>query len=199
MALCGAHTVGSCHLERSGYDGAWTEQKLKFDNSYFKDRALNLIVFFCFFRVFCIAIDLFVEQLDFVFGQYSEFQAHVLTWFFLRLLFIFPLYKPSFWYDFSVVQGDLSKSNLTFFLQDLLHKKWQEETNSKGKKQFRCGNTMMLPSDMALVKDPSFKRHVLDFAEDENLWFSEFGHLGHQLNFMEPRMVSVHVKRAPIL
>jgi catalase (peroxidase I) len=37
VALCGAHSVGSCHLERSGYDGAWTDNKLKFDNSYFKD------------------------------------------------------------------------------------------------------------------------------------------------------------------
>lgn len=94
VALCGAHSVGSCHLERSGYDGAWTDNKLKFDNSYFKD---------------------------------------------------------------------------------LLHKQWQEETNSKGKKQFRCGSAMMLPSDMALLKDPSLKRYVLEFAEDENLWFSEFG------------------------
>eukprot|EP00438_Fugacium_kawagutii_P017803 Skav208277 [mRNA] locus=scaffold1802:101000:110586:+ [translate_table: standard] len=71
VALCGAHTVGSCHLERSGYDGPWTEKSNSFDNSYFKD---------------------------------------------------------------------------------LLNKQWQEETNSKGKKQFR-----------------------LEFAEDQNLWFSEFG------------------------
>ncbi|CAE7199486.1 osm1 [Symbiodinium sp. CCMP2592] len=37
VALSGAHTVGSCHLDRSGFDGAWTADKLKFDNSYFKD------------------------------------------------------------------------------------------------------------------------------------------------------------------
>ena len=34
---------------------------------------------------------------------------------------------------------------------------------------------MMMPSDMALLKDPALKRYVLEFAEDENLWFSEFG------------------------
>jgi len=93
VALSGAHTVGSCHLDRSGYEGDWTDQKLKFDNSYFKD---------------------------------------------------------------------------------LLNKQWQEETTSKGKKQFRCGSTMMLPTDMALLNDPLLKRYVLEFAEDENLWFSEF-------------------------
>ena len=37
VALSGAHTVGACHPERSGFEGTWTDDKLKFDNSYFKD------------------------------------------------------------------------------------------------------------------------------------------------------------------
>jgi catalase (peroxidase I) len=37
VALSGAHTVGKCHADRSGFDGAWTSEPLKFDNSYFKD------------------------------------------------------------------------------------------------------------------------------------------------------------------
>ena len=31
------HTVGKCHLDRSGFDGPWTEAPLKFDNSYFTE------------------------------------------------------------------------------------------------------------------------------------------------------------------
>jgi len=37
VALSGAHTLGSCHGDRSGFEGFWTENPLKFDNAYFKD------------------------------------------------------------------------------------------------------------------------------------------------------------------
>ena len=39
VALSGAHTVGSCHERRSGFDGPWTSAPTKFDNEYF----VNLI------------------------------------------------------------------------------------------------------------------------------------------------------------
>ncbi|KAL4558304.1 hypothetical protein LXL04_036502 [Taraxacum kok-saghyz] len=37
VALSGAHTLGSCHRDRSGMDGSWTKNPLTFDNSYFKE------------------------------------------------------------------------------------------------------------------------------------------------------------------
>lgn len=37
VALSGGHTVGRCHLERSGFDGPWTNSALTFDNEYFKN------------------------------------------------------------------------------------------------------------------------------------------------------------------
>jgi hypothetical protein len=37
VALSGAHTAGRCHKVRSGYDGAWTTQPLRFDNEYFRN------------------------------------------------------------------------------------------------------------------------------------------------------------------
>ncbi|EPS62018.1 hypothetical protein M569_12777, partial [Genlisea aurea] len=35
VALSGGHTLGRAHRERSGYEGPWTSNPLKFDNSYF--------------------------------------------------------------------------------------------------------------------------------------------------------------------
>lgn len=37
VALCGAHTVGACHPDRSGFEGPWTANEKVFDNSYFVD------------------------------------------------------------------------------------------------------------------------------------------------------------------
>ncbi|XP_024032786.1 L-ascorbate peroxidase 3 isoform X2 [Morus notabilis] len=35
VALSGGHTLGKAHRERSGFEGPWTEDPLKFDNSYY--------------------------------------------------------------------------------------------------------------------------------------------------------------------
>ncbi|CAI9110961.1 OLC1v1011073C1 [Oldenlandia corymbosa var. corymbosa] len=35
VALSGGHTLGKAHKDRSGFEGPWTREPLKFDNSYF--------------------------------------------------------------------------------------------------------------------------------------------------------------------
>ena len=36
VALAGAHALGRCHTDRSGYDGPWTHSPTTFSNGYFK-------------------------------------------------------------------------------------------------------------------------------------------------------------------
>lgn len=37
VALSGAHTLGRAHKDRSGFDGPWTSEPLKFNNEYFRN------------------------------------------------------------------------------------------------------------------------------------------------------------------
>ena len=37
VALIGAHTIGECHKDRSGFVGPWTHDKYGFDNSFFTE------------------------------------------------------------------------------------------------------------------------------------------------------------------
>ena len=98
VALSGAHALGRCHTDRSGFDGPWTFSPTVLSNDYFR----------------------------------------------------FLLDEPWQW------------------------KKWN------GPKQFEDKKTkslMMLPTDMALVKDPVFKKHVDRYAGDQGVFFGEFSNV----------------------
>ncbi|KAL9126927.1 MAG: hypothetical protein Q9217_004103 [Psora testacea] len=95
VALSGAHALGRCHTDRSGFDGPWSFSPTVVSNDYF------------------------------------------------RLL---------------------------------LSEKWQWR-KWDGPKQYQdqgSKSLMMLPTDMALVKDPVFKTHVQRYAKDHEVFFSEF-------------------------
>ncbi len=95
VALLGAHGVGRCHADRSGFDGPWTFSPTTFSNAY-----------------------------------YSE----------------------------------------------LLNRKWVDK-KWNGPKQFvdkETGNLMMLPADMAFVKDSAFKKWVETYAKDEKRFQVDF-------------------------
>ncbi|KAF2223602.1 mitochondrial cytochrome c peroxidase [Elsinoe ampelina] len=95
VALSGAHALGRCHTDRSGFDGPWTFSPTTLTNDYYK---------------------LLLEEK---------------------------------WFD----------------------RKWD------GPKQFQdvtSKSLMMLPTDMALIRDNEFKAHVERFAKDNDVFFKEF-------------------------
>ena len=95
VALSGAHALGRCHTDRSGFDGPWTFSPTVVSNDYFR-----LLV------------------------------SEKWNW-----------------------------------------KKWD------GPKQYQdvgSKSLMMLPTDMALVKDPVFRKHVERYAADDQIFFKEF-------------------------
>jgi len=94
VALSGAHALGRCHTDRSGFDGPWTFSPITLTNDYYK---------------------LLLEE------QWG-------------------------W------------------------RKWN------GPRQFqdKTKTLMMLPTDMALVKDKSFRPHVERYAKDQDEFFGDF-------------------------
>ena len=95
VALSGAHALGRCHPDRSGFDGPWDFSPTTMTNEYFKL---------------------------------------------------------------------------------LINEKW-EWKKWNGPKQYTDATTktlMMLPTDMALIKDKAFKPHAERYAKDEQIFFNEF-------------------------
>jgi cytochrome c peroxidase len=95
VALSGAHALGRCHTDRSGYDGPWDYSPTVMSNDYF------------------------------------------------RLL---------------------------------MEEKWQwKKWNGPAQYENKSTKTlMMLPTDMALIKDKEFKKHVERYAKDAQVFFKEF-------------------------
>lgn len=96
VALIGAHTLGRCHTDRSGYSGPWTRSPTMISNSFY---------------------------------------------------------------------------------QELLEQKWVQK-KWDGPEQFQdaaTGELMMLPGDLALIKDPQFKKIVEMYASNEEVWLKDFG------------------------
>lgn len=94
VALSGGHTLGRAHRDRSGFDGPWTKEPLKFDNSYFQEllkgdsegllklRTDRVLVEDPEFRKYVV---LYVEDEDAFFSDYAESHKSYQSWALLLL------------------------------------------------------------------------------------------------------------------
>ncbi|KIW52145.1 hypothetical protein PV05_07810 [Exophiala xenobiotica] len=108
VALSGAHNLGRCHSDRSGFEGKWVNNPTRFSNTYFK------------------------------------------------------LLKMHDWKNKVLANGLEQYVYVDEDLKDEDPELAEEET------------LMMLPTDMALLEDPSFRVWVDKFAEDKELFFRDF-------------------------
>jgi cytochrome c peroxidase len=95
VALSGAHALGRCHANHSGFEGPWTFSPTTLTNEYFK------------------------------------------------------LLRDTEW-------------------------RWKQWDGNRQYEDKPTGSLMMLPTDMALMKDEKFRVHVERYAEDEGVFFKEF-------------------------
>jgi cytochrome c peroxidase len=99
--------------------------------------------------------------------------------------------------------GPWTNAETTFsneYFRLLIDERWSPKYSHngkvwKGKDQFEnsTGNLMMLPSDMALIADPVFKKWVEVYAKDEDKFFQDFAsafakllHLGAPVSPLKP-------------
>ena len=126
VALSGAHALGRCHTDRSGFDGPWSFSPTVMSNDYYRL--------------------LMEEKWD---------------WKKVREPFEFSCFEIYRYYFLCFLKAG----------KMLTIKKWN------GPKQYQDVSTkslMMLPTDMALIKDKDFRKHVERYAKDDQVFFKEF-------------------------
>jgi len=88
--------------------------------------------------------------------------------------------------DRSGFEGPWTTNPLVFdneYYINLLEKTW-EERKWEGPLQYQdkeTGKLMMLPTDLALIKDEKFKKIVEEYAKDKSAFFKDFAKYFHQL------------------
>ncbi|KAI8631128.1 peroxiredoxin [Xylariaceae sp. FL1651] len=112
VALSGAHTLGRCHADRSGFVGKWVNNPTRFSNQYFKVLLAN--------------------------------------------------------------EGAWKKTTLDSGIIQYVYVEEAEAENNGGKEGEIEEGLMMLPTDMCLLSDPSFRTWVEKYAADKDRFFADF-------------------------
>ncbi|KAH0843117.1 hypothetical protein AYO21_03408 [Fonsecaea monophora] len=127
VCLSGAHNLGRCHADRSGFDGKWVNNPTRFSNMYFK---------------------------------------------LLRM-------------------HDWKQKTLPNGVMQYVYVDEDEDEDGEAETGEKADELMMLPSDMALLHDPSFRVWVDRYADDKDLFFADFA-------AVFARLLELGIKRDPV-
>ena len=151
VALSGAHAVGRCHTDRSGFWGPWTYAEAGFSNVRVPVPHMPLL-------------PLSLALLHRRCGEWSGWRN--------ALTGLLCLRCPCLRFPSTTIQD---------YFKFLLEKKWTVKKTHEGKawdgpKQYEAdgGKLMMLPMDMVLIEDPSFRKWVQVYAKSEDAFFADF-------------------------
>lgn len=143
VALSGAHSLGRCHEDRSGFTGPWTRAPTTFSNEYFR------LLLVAVFRFFMPPLRL----------------AH------LKATPSNPLFFPH------APPHKLTLQQSSFPIKRLDEKWVEHKPKPTAPAQFQDASSkslMMLPSDMALLADPVFKKQVIEYSKDGEAFKKDF-------------------------
>jgi cytochrome c peroxidase len=146
VALSGAHAVGRCHTEASGYWGPWTNAETTFSNEYFR----------------LLLEEKWTPKKTHL-GKVGRHERHMLhLWIYIHNIYIFQ-------HNINVFIGTLVWS-LMYICIYVFIQAWT------GPAQFENpdGQLMMLPSDLALVRSDEFRPFVALYAKNEEAFFKDF-------------------------
>ncbi|TGZ78893.1 cytochrome c peroxidase [Ascodesmis nigricans] len=160
VALTGAHALGRCHTDRSGYDGPWTFSPTMLTNDFFQ---------------------LLLKE-KWQWKKWNGPAQYEVCVFYLFSLIPPDLASPSSSSDSTSVVGYKSwEDNLAAWYMLLQTHNSTDDANtantpssSPPTQDAGSKKLMMLPADMSLVKDKNFRKHVELYAKDQDKFFEDF-------------------------
>ena len=181
VALSGAHSLGRCHTDRSGFEGPWTRAPTTFSSLYFNELVREFFFFrgFFFFRV-CFRV-FFLEHFmtqNVFFPFFSFYEPQVNT-----------KWTKRKWDGPLQYTNSASGDDLMMLPTDMVRRKREKRERKKGKKKLDLEkkktlvrltttptkkNSSSSSFSQALIWDRKFRPHVHAYAKDEALFFQDF-------------------------
>ncbi|CAI0445298.1 unnamed protein product [Linum tenue] len=178
VALSGGHTLGRAHPERSGFDGPWTKEPLKFDNSYFVELLKgetegllklptdNALLDDPAFRPF---VELYAKTYRTLSLSPSTFSFE-----FQRFQRWVSLTRKLWHYQVAILwEGHIQRGQASMALGPRKPLKFDNSYFVELLKGETEG-LLKLPTDNALLDDPAFRPFVELYAKDEDAFFKDY-------------------------